>query len=282
MERYAGAGRPRPGRTELNMATVGPRRAAWAGALLGLLLALLVFAPARWLAQAVDRATSGQLQLVNTRGTVWQGQADLVLTGGEGSRTRTALPLGVQWHILPTLVDATPSLRVRLNAPCCTPRPLDLSLLPRWAGMELRLATLDSHWPAELLSGLGTPWNTLRLEGELALQSDGFTLRLEQGRARLQGTLVVEALDMASRLSTLRPLGSYRFALRAAEDGHTALLDLSTLGGDLLLQGSGQWVGGRLRFTGDAQAAPGREAALANLLNIMGRRQGERSVFNIG
>ena len=39
---------------------------------------------------------------------------------------------------------------------------------------------------------------------------------------------------------------------------------------------------GRLRFKGDAQAAAGREEALTNLLNIMGRRQGPRSVFNIG
>jgi general secretion pathway protein N len=264
------------------MTPIAPRRAAWAGALLGLLLALLLFAPARWLAQGVERATGGQLQLVNPSGTVWRGQADLLLTGGEGSRTRTALPQGVRWRIAPRLLSGTPSLGVRLTAPCCTPSPLDLSLLPRWGGAELRLAALDSHWPAELLTGLGTPWNTLRLEGQLALQTDGFTLHLEQGRARLQGALVVEALDTASRLSTLRPLGSYRIELRAAADGHTATLDLSTLRGDLLLQGTGQWVGGRLRFTGDAQAAPGREAALANLLNIMGRRQGDRSVINIG
>ncbi|MDP2162670.1 MAG: type II secretion system protein N [Hydrogenophaga sp.] len=264
------------------MTPLAPRRAAWAGALLGLLVALLVFAPARWLAHGVDRATGGQLQLVNSTGTVWRGQADLLLTGGAGSRTQTALPLGVRWRIGPQLLAARPALRVQLTAPCCTPRPLDLSLLPRWGGAELRLAALDSHWPAELLTGLGTPWNTLRLEGQLALQTTGFTLHMEQGRARLEGALVVEALDMASRLSTLRPLGSYRFELQAGGDGQTATLDLSTLRGDLLLQGNGQWVGGRLRFTGDGQAAPGREAALANLLNIMGRRQGDRSVFNIG
>ena len=50
----------------------------------------------------------------------------------------------------------------------------------------------------------------------------------------------------------------------------------------LRLQGSGQWVGGRLRFQGEAQAAPGREPALDNLLNILGRRQGPRSILNIG
>ena len=39
---------------------------------------------------------------------------------------------------------------------------------------------------------------------------------------------------------------------------------------------------GHLRFRGEAQAAPGSETALNNLLNIIGRRQGARSVITIG
>ena len=46
--------------------------------------------------------------------------------------------------------------------------------------------------------------------------------------------------------------------------------------------GMPMWVGGRLRFSGEASASPEREAALANLLNIIGRRQGSRSVIQIG
>ena len=38
----------------------------------------------------------------------------------------------------------------------------------------------------------------------------------------------------------------------------------------------------RLRFEGVASAAPEREAALANLLNIIGRRSGARSIITIG
>lgn len=264
------------------MASRGPQRAAWLGATLGLALALLLFAPARWLAQAVNSATGGQLQLVNPSGTVWQGRADVLLTGGAGSRGQTALPQGVRWRIGPRLLSGTPTLGLRLSAACCTPAPMVFTLLPRLGGVELRMNASSSQWPADLLTGLGTPWNTLRMEGQLALRTAGLTLRWDQGRVNLQGSLVVDALDIASRLSTLRPLGSYRFELKAAADGHTATLDLSTLRGDLLLQGSGQWVGGRLRFTGEAQAAPEREVALTNLLNIMGRRQGQRSVFNIG
>jgi general secretion pathway protein N len=144
------------------------------------------------------------------------------------------------------------------------------------------VAGFQSQWPTELLSGLGTPWNTLRLEGQLQLQSPGLDLQWAAGRSRVQGALTIEALDMASRLSTLRPLGSYRIALNAAAGSDSATVALQTLRGELQLQGDGQWVGGRLRFRGEASAAPGRETALANLLNIIGRRQGARSLLNIG
>ena len=74
-------------------------------------------------------------------------------------------------------------------------------------------------------------------------------------------------------------MGSYRLTVNG---GDAPTLALTTLDGALLLNGSGQWVGQRLRFTGEAMAAPGREAALGNLLNIIGRRTGDRSILTVG
>lgn len=263
------------------MSLITVRRLAWAAAVLGLLLALLLFAPARWLAHALGQASAGQLQLVNARGSVWNGQADLLLTGGEGSRSQSALPQGLSWRLRPGWHEG-PALAVALQAPCCTPQPLQLRLRPGLGGSTLSVAAFNSQWPAELLSGLGTPWNTLRLQGQLALRSEGLSVQMADGRARLQGGLDIEAIEVASRLASVRPLGSYRATLRADGAGDSARLELQTLNGALLLQGSGQWVGGRLRFAGDAQAAPGNEEALSNLLNIVGRRDGSRSVITIG
>ncbi|WP_300658899.1 type II secretion system protein N [Hydrogenophaga sp.] len=259
-----------------------PSRMAWLGALLGLVMAVLLFAPARWLAQAINSATAGQLQLVNARGTVWHGQADVLLTGGEGSQTRASLPQGVQWRLSPTLSGGWPAMAMQLTAPCCTPQPMAMTLKPHPGGVELRLAAVSSRWPAQLLMGLGTPWNTLRIDGVLSLQTEGLSLRWAGGRGSLQGALALEAQDLSSRLSTLRPLGSYRMDLSTDAEGRNTALVLRTLNGRLRLQGEGQWVGGRLRFSGVAEAAPDSEAALANLLNIIGRRQGPRSLLNIG
>lgn len=264
------------------MTTRRPFFMAWLGGLLGLLLALLVFAPASWLAGAVATATQDRVRLVNASGTVWSGRADLLLTGGQGSRDQAALPQGLRWQLAPGLEGARPALSLSLTAPCCTPEPLRLSWLPGWDGGQLRLAATQSQWPAELLSGLGTPWNTLRLEGQLQLQTPGLQAQWLSGGLALQGDLTLDAIDLASRLSTLRPLGSYRMNFQGGTDSRQAMLTLQTLRGELQLQGSGQWLGGRLRFQGEAQAAPGREAVLSNLMNIMGRRQGPRSVFKIG
>jgi general secretion pathway protein N len=37
-----------------------------------------------------------------------------------------------------------------------------------------------------------------------------------------------------------------------------------------------------LRFTGEASAEEGSESALTNLLNIIGRRQGGKSLLSLG
>lgn len=257
-----------------------PWRTAALAAGLGLALAVLLFAPARWLAMALQSASGGRIELQNPRGTVWHGQADLLLTGGAGSRDRASLPQGVRWQLRPDWA-AGPALRLALQAPCCTPDGLQTTLRPQAGGWAVALAPLQSRWPTAVLAGLGTPWNTLQLDGELRLDSPGLTVRWVQGRAQLDGMLQIDALDLASRLSTLAPLGSYRLTLAAPEGGDLNL-NLSTLQGALQLQGQGQWVGGRLRFQGEAQASEDNEAALSNLLNIVGKRSGRRSLIALG
>ena len=138
-------------------------------------------------------------------------------------------------------------------------------------------------WPAAWLTALGTPWNTLQPSGLLRLSSPGFTLQMAPGGLRLQGSVVLEATDIASRLSTLPRLGSYRVVVAGTGNGReAATVQLNTLDGALLLSGSGQWTGARLRLRGEARAAPGQEAALQNLLNLIGTRDGARSILSIG
>ena len=248
---------------------------ALAGLLSGLVLALVLFAPARWLANTVARASGGQLLLDDARGTVWDGSAQLVLTGGAGSTDAAALPGRVHWALAPRW----DGVLARLRADCCMAGAMSVRARARWGGLDVDVADSVSQWPASVAAGLGTPWNTLQFDGDLRLSTQGLSVEWIEGRPVVSGRAELLALRIASRLSTLRPMGSYRITLQG---GPQASLRLETLEGSLQLTGSGQWVGSRLRFRGEATAAPEREAALANLLNIIGRRSGARSIISIG
>ena len=280
----------------------GRRWAAW-GAVLGVLAGLVTQAPAQWLADSLHNATGSRLLLAEARGSLWNGSAVLVLTGGAGSRDASALPGRLEWRLRPGLGV----LRLDARQACCLPGGLQLTLNPGWNGYSLVLETdrpptssatsatasrpasqpgaarLLGQWPAAWLAGLGTPWNTLQLGGQLQLASSGLRLQSVAGQLRLAGDLQLQIRGASSRLSALPTLGSYQLLLQGSGQGGDATrLQLSSLEGPLQLNGEGQWTGARLRFRGTAQAADGQDSALANLLNIIGRRQGALSVISIG
>jgi general secretion pathway protein N len=260
-----------------------PGRSPWSfavmGTLLGLSLGLMVWAPALWLAWGVAKASQDQVQWLNPRGTVWQGSAQLLLSGGVGSRQPQALPGRLHW----TLSPAWSGLRLGWQADCCMTQAASVQAALGWNTLRLQASDHSSSWPAALLTGLGAPWNTLQAEGQLQLRTEALQLHLAQGRLQMQGQVELGLQEMSSRLSPVKPMGSYRIALTGTPEGTpTPGLTLSTLQGPLMLSGQGQWVGQRLRFTGEASAAEGHESAFDNLLNILGRRQGARSLLSLG
>jgi general secretion pathway protein N len=123
----------------------------------------------------------------------------------------------------------------------------------------------------------------MQMGGVLRLTSPGLTIESVQGRVRFTGDAALDVAHASSRVATLEQLGSYRLTLQGdAASGDAAQVKLITVGGALKLSGSGQWTGSGLRFRGEASAEPGSEAALNNLLNIIGKRQGANSVISIG
>jgi general secretion pathway protein N len=256
-----------------------PWRWAVLGATGGLLLALLAAAPARWLGSAVRWATQERVWLQAERGTVWSGSASLGLGGGPGTRDSRSLPGRIAWR----WGLSWPGLGLQLTSDCCTPQPLQWQLRLSGSGVRLELQDQQSVWPMGLLAGLGAPWNTLEAQGQLQWQSSGLRLHWQEGRLHWHGRAELLVQQLTSRLSTLQPMGSYRITLQGSEPGTTTPeIMLGTVQGPLRLQGQGQWSGQRLRFGGEAWADEGFEPALSNLLNIIGRRQGARSLLSLG
>jgi len=255
--------------------TSGGWRWAMAGALLGIIVSLVLFAPARWLAAGLSSATQGRLLLVNPRGTVWNGNSGVVFSSGAVGAVAVSLPGTLTWRLRPEWRGVT----AVLDLPCCAVQPLALKATSHGNGLRLDWRDGQSRWPATLLAGFGAPWNTLKLDGVLELSTQALTMDITNTALAMSGRATLDATDLSSSLSTLRPMGSYRVALVG---GLTPSVLLSTLKGSLQLNGSGSWNGRALRFNGEAIAAPGREDALSNLLNIIGRRDNARSIITLG
>ncbi|MEO8836304.1 MAG: type II secretion system protein N [Caldimonas sp.] len=257
-------------------------RWAVAGAILGIVAAFVLFAPASWLAQAVASATGQRVILADARGTIWSGSAVAVLAGGPDSRDATYLPGRLEWTLAPRLYGAELAARHA----CCLNGTVLLQIRP---GLGRIRATLlppagnsVGQWPSAWLGGLGTPMNTLQLGGTVRLVSPGATIESVEGRWRLDGKADIALDAVSSRLTTLDTLGSYRLSLTGGGASSATLLFLSTQDGPLQLSGNGTWGPGGIKFRGEARAAVTDEAALSNLLNIIGRRDGARSIISIG
>lgn len=263
-------------------------RLAALGLLIGSGLGLLAQAPARWLSHAVAVASQQRMLLLNPSGTVWHGSADWALSDGDASPSGASsarLPTRLQWRIGPDVdwSHASLGLQLTLSSACCTTTPLQLTVSPTWQGLRVRSNDLTSHWPAAWLIGLGAPWNTVQAQGQLQLrthQLQWFQPWPGGGKnAALSGQLELQWQRFSTRLSTLKPLGNYRVVVTG---GDTIQMALSTLEGSLHMQGRGEWLQGRWRFRGEAKANTDAEAALSNLLNVLGQRRGNVSFMELG
>jgi general secretion pathway protein N len=248
------------------------------GALIGACFALITQAPATWLANVISNASQHRFVLQNAQGTVWRGSATALLAdGNQGMR----LPSRLHWNFS-TGFDAGLMrlvMRAQIKSECCTPKPLQFAASIGWQGLRIDIANQQSQWPAHWLVGLGSPWNTVKPEGSMQLRTENLKWLSNASTPKIQGLAELTLSQMATPLSTLRPLGTYRLRVQG---GDTMAVTLATLEGGLQLSGNGQWANGRLRFKGEARAQPAFEAALSNLLNILGQRQGAISIMELG
>jgi general secretion pathway protein N len=249
-----------------------PVSTAWAltGSLFGVVLVVALNAPAQWLANAIAIASNGHVLLQAPRGTVWNGSAQLLLAGGESSAGAVQLPDRLSWTLTPHWLGA----RATISAP----HPVRLSVaVKNPSTLVWTLAAAQFKAPADILQGLGSPWNTLQLAGALTLttppnQPLSGTWSTHQGWQDLTGLATLEAAHIQTALSTVRPLGSYRLTLQGP------VLKLETPQPDDALQLSGtgtigQAPAGAFSFSGEATAALGKEAVLSHLLHIIGQKQ---------
>jgi general secretion pathway protein N len=223
-------------------------------------LVLLSRLPAAWIAPQFARATQGHVNLIDPEGSLWHGSATLMLAAGNDATGATLLPGRIVWRTAfwPLFVAR---VRMEMRQTEAMPDPVTVEASLRGANVSAGTIAV----PASLLAGLGAPFNTLDLDGKV---------RLAWTPWRMFGTdafgrMTVSLADMSSRVSLVKPLGTYQVVVQA--QGASSTLDLSTLKGPLMLDGHGTFSRASASFQGTASATPEQRDNLAGLLNLLGR-----------
>lgn len=229
---------------------------------------LLTMAPASWITPYLAQASGHRIELVEPTGSLWRGEATVMLSAGAGAASGaadlntpapTVLPGRLVWHTAfwPLWRGR---LEVDLTQNAAMPHPVELDLGLHRATLAGGSVTV----PATLLAGLGSPFNTLDLKGDMRLD---WTACHMLGN-HVYGQLNLTLTDLSSRVARISPLGSYRLNLEL--NGRDSGLTLSTLRGPLLLEGHGTATPDTFDFNGTARADPGFADGLTGFLNILG------------
>ncbi|MCS0658839.1 type II secretion system protein N [Massilia terrae] len=232
---------------------------------LAVLLTVLAFLPAMWLGQLVEKQTGGRLTLGDAQGTLWNGSAFLGGAPGEGGAVTPLLPGRFAWHLSPLVLVG--SVNMRIENPQALSQPVTVT--GSWSQWQVSPGEL--LLPAEGLAGLGAPLNTLAPTGTIKLDWNALEVQRQDQLVAVTGRTVLAMSDMGSRMSPIKPLGSYDMVMDW--HGQDAVLTLRTVRGALQLSGNGSLNRGRLQFSGQATAAEGYEDTLGNMLNLLGQRR---------
>jgi general secretion pathway protein N len=235
--------------------------------LAAVLVTVLIFLPASWMSVILEQQTGGRFALGDAQGTLWNGSAFFGGAPGADAAVAPLLPGRFAWRLSPLVLVG------RVDAELRNPEALSPAIAVRGSWSEWQLSPSSIALPAERLAALGAPLNTLQPSGRMTLSWQPLKIAREGRQVAMTGMMTLLLEDIASRLSPVRPLGSYRLTMDWR--GQQAPLALTTLRGPLLLRGSGQINRGRMQFSGRAEAEPGQEQRLANLLNLLGQRRTE-------
>jgi general secretion pathway protein N len=234
---------------------------------------MMIFLPATWMAALVEKQTAGRLTLGDAHGTLWRGSAFI---GGAASGSDPLTPLlpgRFSWRLSPMVLLGSVDAELENAASLSQP----ISMAGSWRQWQVSPGTISL--PAERLTALGAPLNTVQPSGQMHLSWDMLQLTRQNGQIEITGAMNLAINDIGSRMSPIKPLGSYNLALDW--HGAQATVTMKTVKGPMLLSGSGMFNNGRLQFSMKAEAEAGQEERLANFLNLLGqrRKEGDKDVI---
>lgn len=250
------------------------RLVLWLSAgIVAVMVTVILFLPAAWMATVVERQTAGRLTLGDAQGSLWRGSAFIGGSPSGADPVTPLLPGRFAWRLSPL------ALLGQVDAQVENPQALSQPVKVTGSWYEWQVSPAAISLPAERLAGLGAPLNTILPSGTMQLSWTPLQVWRHDSQIDVNGTATLLMNDIASRLSSIKPLGTYQLIMDWR--GAQAQLMLKTIRGPMLLSGTGSLTNGRLQFSGKAEAEKGQEERLANLLNLLGqrRREGDKNVI---
>lgn len=223
---------------------------------------LLATLPAAVVAPWVASLSNGQASVSGASGTVWKGSGRVRVSAPGMSFALDE----VRWTFWPSrLLAGRAAVSVEAQAGALK-AVAEVARSPfAWRIDDLHAQGDASALPT--LFPLASAWHP---SGTMVAEAAHLTW---DGR-NATGSASAEWREAALALSAVRPLGSWRAT--AQGDGRSLKIDLATLAGPLRLAGKGTLaLPGRLAFSGEARAEPGRESELKPLLDLIGPRRAD-------
>ena len=232
---------------------------------MSILFTTILFLPATWMGHLLDKQTNGRLSIGDAQGSFWRGSGFIGVAANSESPVSPLFPGRFAWKVSPLLLLGQVDIEVANSQVFSQPAEIKGNF-GQW-----QVAANSMILPPERLEGLGAPLNTIGPSGKLKLSWMPLALTKSDVGIDVQGKMSLEMSEMASRISPIKPLGSY--VLDFNWMGTNADLQLTTKQGPMMLEGKGKMQAGRLQFSGRAFAADGQEDKLSGLLNLLGRRR---------
>jgi general secretion pathway protein N len=221
--------------------------------------------PASVAGWALARASHETWWLCNSEGTLWAGSAQWALKSPESEPV--LLPGRVHWQIDATWAGL--KLVLTLPSPGGNEQQVGVLFSPRHGYLDAGQLRL----PARLLGGLGAPFNTLGLEGELMMEWPASIWNYRPLAPVSPVSSKIELRGVSARVTPVSPMGTYQLGLEWGPAGGS--FNLITLTGPLMLSGQGSFQSGRaFRFDGQAQADAAMQGQMNGLLSILGQQEG--------
>ncbi|HUL92539.1 MAG TPA: type II secretion system protein N [Burkholderiales bacterium] len=215
------------------------------------LVFLVATLPAAWFGYALERSSGGKVALSDPRGTVWKGKGTLAVRSSDAYRGIA----DIEWRCnLLSVFSGRPSMALSGTNLRAT-----LSLGPR----SVRLQNVEASAPVALVAPAVPGAAFVKPEGRLRVAAESF----EIGPASVNGAATLDWAEAG--LSGVSRIGDYR--LQITGSGERADVRLSTLRGDLRVNGNGEWRAAQARVVqmrGVAEISSGR-AELEPLLVLL-------------